>query len=51
MARFSEKQHSEIGKSSYEIYFRGNKKIEEVLIRLIDYDEHNLEEKNLGVYF
>ncbi|WP_338409833.1 magnesium/cobalt transporter CorA [uncultured Flavobacterium sp.] len=37
----------EIGMSPDEFLFRGEKKIDEVLIRLIDFDAHNLKEESL----
>ncbi len=44
MARFVKKQKQEIGLPPDEWYFRGNKKIDEVLLRVIDFDPNNLEE-------
>lgn len=44
MARFVKKQKKEIGMSPDAMYFRGNKKIDKVLLRLIDFDANNLEE-------
>ena len=44
MARFIKKQKQEIGLPPDEWYFRGNKKIDEVLLRVIDFDPNNLEE-------
>lgn len=44
MARFVKKQKNEIGLPPDEWYFRGNKKIDEVLLRVIDFDPTNLEE-------
>ncbi len=45
MARFIKKQKKEIGLSPDALYFRGEKKIENVLLRLIDFDANNLDEK------
>ncbi|SDB37976.1 magnesium transporter [Flavobacteriaceae bacterium MAR_2010_188] len=47
MGRFLEKNRSDIGRPPDEIYFRGQKKIETVLIRLIDYDKVKFEERTL----
>lgn len=44
MARFIKKHKQEIGLPPDEWYFRGNKKIDEVLLRVIDFDPINLEE-------
>lgn len=44
MARFVKKHKQEIGLPPDEWYFRGNKKIDEVLLRVIDFDPNNLEE-------
>jgi len=44
MARFVKKQKNEIGLPPDEWYFRGNKKIDSVLLRVIDFDPDNLEE-------
>ena len=44
MARFIKKHKQEIGLPPDEWYFRGNKKIDEVLLRVIDFDPNNLEE-------
>ncbi|NKI25838.1 magnesium/cobalt transporter CorA [Arenibacter sp. 6A1] len=44
MARFIKKQKQEIGLSPDALYFRGKKKIDKVLLRVIDFDPNNLEE-------
>ncbi len=44
MARFIKKHKKEIGLSPDALYFRGEKKIDNVLLRIIDYDSENLEE-------
>ncbi len=44
MARFTNKQKQEVGLSPDALYFRGKKKIDNVLLRIIDYDANNLEE-------
>ncbi|HUX97402.1 MAG TPA: magnesium/cobalt transporter CorA [Bacteroidales bacterium] len=44
MGRFIFKQKKEIGLSPDELYFRGQKKIDKVLLRVIDFDADNLEE-------
>ena len=47
MARFIKKQKQEIGISPDEWLFRGEQKIDKVLLRVIDYDADKLEEKTL----
>ena len=44
MARFLKKQKKEIGLSPDELFFRGKKKLDEVLLRVIDFDAEDLEE-------
>ncbi len=44
MTRFVKKERKEIGLSPDELLFRGNKKLDNVLLRVIDYDPDNLEE-------
>jgi len=44
MARFIKKQKKEIGLSPDDLLFRGEQKIENVLLRIIDFDSNNLEE-------
>lgn len=44
MGRFILKQKKEIGLSPDALYFRGIKKIDQVLLQVIDYDANNLEE-------
>lgn len=48
MARFLKKQKKEIGISPDELLFRGEQKIDEVLLRIIDFDSNNLEEDKLN---
>ncbi|MBU0474072.1 MAG: magnesium/cobalt transporter CorA [Bacteroidetes bacterium] len=48
MARFIKKHKKEIGISPDELWFRGEQKIENVLMRIIDFDSTNLEEKSLS---
>ena len=48
MARFIKKQKHEIGLPPDELIFRGDKKSEEVTIRVIDFDAKNLEENALN---
>jgi magnesium transporter len=47
MARFVNKQKQEIGLSPDELLFRGKRKIENVLLRIIDFDAEHLEESAL----
>ncbi|PKQ60231.1 magnesium and cobalt transport protein CorA [Labilibaculum filiforme] len=44
MARFIKKSKNEIGISPDELFFRGEQKIDNVLLRIIDFDANNLEE-------
>ena len=44
MPRFIKKQKQEIGISPDELLFRGEQKIDKVLLRVIDFDANNLEE-------
>jgi len=44
MTRFVKKKKMEIGLSPDDLLFRGQKKIENVLLRIIDFDANNLEE-------
>jgi magnesium transporter len=44
MTRFIKKDKKEIGRSPDELIFRGNQKIEQVLLRIIDFDSNNLNE-------
>jgi magnesium transporter len=44
MARFVKKDRKEIGLSPDELVFRGKKKLDNVLLRIIDYDADKLEE-------
>ncbi|PIQ11432.1 MAG: magnesium and cobalt transport protein CorA [Ignavibacteriales bacterium CG18_big_fil_WC_8_21_14_2_50_31_20] len=48
MARFIKKHKKEIGISPDELWFRGDQKIENVLLRIIDFDSTNLEEKTIS---
>ena len=47
MARFIQSMKDVIGSSPYDLIFTGRKKAEKPLLRLIDFDEENLEEKEL----
>ncbi len=47
MARFVNKRKEEIGMSPDDMTFRGKKKMDNVLVRIIDFDAKTLEEKNL----
>jgi magnesium transporter len=47
MARFIKKQKHEIGLAPDELFFRGERKSEEVTIRVIDFDSQKLEENAL----
>ena len=44
MARFLKKQKQEIGRSPDELLFHGERKIDNVLLRIIDFDADNLKE-------
>jgi len=44
MSKLIKKQKKEIGIGPDALYFRGQKKLENVLLRIIDFDENNLEE-------
>ncbi|MDA7744593.1 magnesium/cobalt transporter CorA [bacterium] len=48
MTRFIKKSITEIGDSPYEVKFRGSKKADEVLLRVIDFDSEQLIEEQLG---
>ena len=48
MARFIKKQKQEIGISPDELLFRGEQKIDKVLLRIIDFDADNLEEDTIN---
>lgn len=48
MARYLKKHKNEIGLSPQELVFRGTKKIDNVLLRLIDFAEDNVEEKAIA---
>lgn len=48
MARFTNKSKHEIGRAPDELFFRGEKKIENVLLRIIDYGENHFEEINIS---
>ncbi len=48
MARFIKKNKQEIGISPDELLFRGEKKIDQVLLRIIDYDADNLAEDSIS---
>ena len=47
MTRYLKKEKNEIGLSPLELVFRGNKKIDQIQLRIIDFDEGNVEEKSL----
>ena len=47
MARFIKKNKQEIGLSPDELIFRGQKKVEQVLLRIIDFDSKNLTEDDV----
>ncbi|WP_297766188.1 magnesium/cobalt transporter CorA [uncultured Muriicola sp.] len=47
MTRFIKKKKQEIGLAPDELLFRGKKKINEVILRIIDFDEETLEEDAL----
>jgi len=47
VGRFIKKHKKEIGISPDELWFRGEQKIENALLRIIDFDTTNLEEKNI----
>lgn len=49
MARFVKKQKQEIGLSPDELLFRGKQKTNEVILRIIDFDEITLEEDALKI--
>ncbi len=48
MARFIKKPKQEIGISPRQFLFRGKQKIENVLLRIINYDADNIEEKTIN---
>lgn len=48
MTRFLKKSLTEIGESPFEIKFRGKKKTNEVVLRVIDFDEEQLSEIELN---
>ncbi len=47
MGRFVRKTKDEIGRPPDELFYRGEKKIDEVLIRLIDFDAEKLNEQSI----
>ncbi|MRT92306.1 magnesium/cobalt transporter CorA [Ancylomarina sp. 16SWW S1-10-2] len=47
MTRFIKKRKQDIGISPDELIFRGDKKINQVLLRIIDFDANNLNEKSI----
>jgi magnesium transporter len=49
MARFIKKQKQEIGLSPDDLLFRGKQKTNEVILRIIDFDENSLEEDALRI--
>ena len=48
MARFINKSLSEIGESPYELKFRGKRKSDSVLLRVIDFDAEKIDEYTLS---
>lgn len=48
MARFTRKNKNEIGRAPDELFFRGEKKIENMRLRIIDFDAEHCEEVNLS---
>lgn len=48
MARFIKKQRQEIGLSPDALYFRGKQKIDQVLLRIVDFNGTGLEERELA---
>ena len=48
MARFLKTRKEEIGLSPYALHFRGEKKSDNIFLRVIDYDAENLEEIDLN---
>lgn len=48
MARFTKKNKNEIGRAPDELFFRGEKKIENMRLRIIDFDADHYEEVNLS---
>jgi len=47
MARFLNKSKKEIGISPDQLLFRGEKKVNEILLRIIDFDANNLKEETI----
>ncbi|WP_340200652.1 magnesium/cobalt transporter CorA [Ascidiimonas sp. W6] len=47
MARFVKKRKEDIGLSPDDISFKGIQKMDKVLLRIVDYDEENLEENSI----
>ena len=47
IGRFVRKSKDEIGRPPDELFYRGEKKIDEVLIRVIDFDSKNLKEQSI----
>lgn len=47
MARFIKKRKQEIGLSPDDLLFRGERKVENILLRIIDFDAKSLEEKTI----
>lgn len=48
MARFTKKKKNEIGRAPDELFFRGDKKLDQMQLRIIDFDAQNFEEVNLS---
>ena len=47
MARFVKKRKEDIGRSPDDVFFRGEQKIDEILLRVIDFDAEKLQEKSI----
>ena len=47
MARFVKKRKEDIGRAPDDMFFRGEQKMDEVLLRLVDFDAENLQEKTV----
>ena len=47
MARFVKKRKEDIGRAPDDMFFRGKQKMDEVLLRIVDFDAENLQEKTV----
>ena len=47
MTRYQKKAKSEIGRSPTELVFRGQQKVDEIKMSIIDFDENSVEEKSI----